>query len=416
MSACARPRYDLVVAGSDVVDPASGFRGPAEIAVADGRIAAFARRLPPHEATRRFDAGDRLVCPGLIDLHVHVYEWVTNFGLPPDEAGVHSGATTIVDQGSAGAWTLGGFKAYVADPALTDVRCFVSANLAGALKGGMEGTLLHNPAMMRIEEIVRAAAAYPRLVKGIKSHGESGGLSHWGLEVLEMAVAAGRASDLPLYVHTGELFPVDERARPAPETVLERVVPILPAGTTLAHVYSCMPDGIVGDARSVPPIVFDALRRGLHFDVGHGVNFSYRIARRMIAEGVLPNTISSDLHADFNGYHDDSPLDYSLCGAMTKLVALGMTLEEVIARTTVHPARILGEEDRIGTLAVGSIADITVLDRAVGAWALADSTGEEIAVQERLIPALVVREGREIVPSLRLLRDLRPARSAAAAE
>ncbi len=406
MSEPARPRYDLVIAGDEVIDPGRGTRGPAEIAGRDGRIVAVARSLPSHTAMRRIDARGRLVCPGLVDLHVHVYEWVTNFGLHPDAAGIHSGATTIVDQGSAGAWTLGGFKAYVADPALTDVRCFVSANLAGALMGGMEGAVLHNPGITRISEIVRVAREYPHLVRGIKSHGESGGLSRWGLEVLEMAVAAGRAAELPLYVHTGELFPVEEAARPAPAGVLAGLVPVLAPGATLAHVYSTMPDGIAGGGDTIPSAVFEALERGLHFDLGHGVNFSFAIARRMMAAGVLPNTISSDVHGDFHAYHDDSRLDYSLCGAMTKLVALGMALDEVIARTTLHPARILGEEDEIGTLAVGSRADITVLERARGAWMLYDSTGETITVEERLVPDLVVRAGRPIVPDRRLLRDV----------
>ena len=416
MPASGHQRYDLVVAGGDVIDPSCGFRGSAEIGITNGRIVAFAPSLPPHESERRVDAGDKLICPGLIDLHVHVYEWVTNFGLHPDEAGVHSGATTIVDQGSAGAWTVGGFKAYLADPALTDVRSFVSANLAGALMGGMEGTILHNPGIMRIEEIVRVAAEWPELVKGIKRHGESGGLSHWGLDVLKMAVEAGRAAGLPLYVHTGELFPVAEETRPAPETVLQQVVPVLEPGTTLAHVYSTTPDGITGGAKSIPPVVFEALDRGLHFDIGHGVNFSFAIARRMMDAGVLPNTISSDVHSDFHAYHDDSKLDYSLCGAMTKLAALGMTLENVIARATVHPARILREVDEIGTLAVGSRADITVLDRASGRWTLTDSTGEEIVTEERLIPDLVIREGRTITPNRRLLRDICNPETAAAAE
>ncbi len=148
-----RPRYDLVITGGRVIDPASNLDGRAQVAVTDGRIAAVAPELPPFDAARTIDAAGQIVCPGLIDFHVHVYEWVTNFGLPPDEAGVHSGATTIVDQGSAGAWTVGGFKAHIADRAETDVRSFVSANLAGALQGGMEGTALHNPGMMRIEAI-----------------------------------------------------------------------------------------------------------------------------------------------------------------------------------------------------------------------------------------------------------------------
>lgn len=407
--------YDLVIDCDDAIDPGTDYRGPARIGIADGRIAAFTPELSAHAAGRRIDARGRTVCPGLIDFHVHVYEWVTNFGLHPDEAGVHSGATTIVDQGSSGAWTVGGFDAYIVRPAETDVRAFVSANLAGALKGGMEGTTLHNPGMMRIEAIAEAAAAYPDLVKGIKSHGESGGLSHWGLEVLRMAVEAGEETGLPLYVHTGELFPVDEGNRPDPAGVLEQVVPVLNPGTTLAHVYSTMPDGIMGPGGEVPRIVHEALDRGIHFDIGHGVNFSFDIARRMMAEGVLPNTISSDVHSDFHAYHDDSRLDYSLCGAMSKLWALGMDLAEVVRRATLNPALILGEADEIGTLAPGSRADIAILDLAEGRWALTDSMGEELVVDRRLVPETVIREGKEITPNRRLLRDVCPPEMRAAA-
>jgi len=409
-------RYDLVITGGRVIDAANGIDGLCQVAVKDGRIAAVANELPPHEAARTVDASGRIVSAGLIDIHVHVYEWVTNFGLAPDAAGVHAGATTIVDQGSAGAWTLGGFKALIAEPALTDVRSFVSANLAGAIKGGMEGTVLHNPTMTRPDAIQIALDDYPGLVKGIKAHGESGGFSHWGTEVLEAAVGAAGQTGLPLYVHTGELFPVREETRPDPASVLERVVPLLRAGDTLAHIYSAMPDGIMGPHAEVPRIVFDAMERGIHFDIGYGVNFSYAIARKMMAAGVLPNTIGSDVHGDFNAYHDDSRLDYSLCGAMTRLWALGMALEDVIARTTLNPARLLGEEHRIGTLSVGSDADITVLERREGAWEMADGQGEVLTVEERLVPALVVREGREIQPSRRLLRDVCGTGLVAAAE
>ncbi len=399
-------QYDLVITGDRIIDPANGLNGAAQVAVKDGKIAAVAERLPPHNVEKSVDAIGKIVCPGLIDMHVHVYEWVTNFGLPADDAGIHSGATTIIDQGSAGPWTVGGFKAYVADPAETDVRCFVSANLAGALMGGMEGTVLHNPDMMRVDAIAEAQSSYPDLVKGIKSHGESGGFSFWQTDVLEMAVAAGDATGLPLYVHTGELFPVNEPNRPAPETLMEHVLPLLRAGDTVAHVYSCMPDGIMGPGDEIPDVVLDAYHRGIHFDIGFGVNFSYRIARKMLAAALLPNTIGSDVHADFNAYHDDSKLDYSMCGAMTRLHALGLPLTDIIERVTINPARILGEDDQIGTLSAGSRADITVLDPVSGDWDLADAEGETLKVNERLVPALVYREGREFIPNRRLLRDI----------
>ena len=132
----------------------------------------------------------------------------------------------------------------------------------------------------------------------------------------------------------------------------------------------------------------------------------------MMAAGVFPNTISSDIHGDFAGYHDDSKLDYSLCGAMTRMRALGMPLAEVIRRVTVNPAAILRDPE-IGSLAVGTVADITVLDRVTGAWTLRDGRGEPLQVTERLIPRLVVRAGEAIVPTLRYLPDVMPAARAA---
>ena len=397
---------DLLITGDLLIDPLSGFKGHGQIAIANKRIVAFGPASADWNARQVLDATGQIVCPGLIDLHVHAYEWVTNFGLPADDAGIHSGATTIVDQGSAGAWTVGGFKRHIADHAKTDVRSFVSANLAGALQGGMEGTTLHSPDMTRVDEIVRVANEYPGFVKGIKSHAESGGLSHWGTTVLEMALVAADQADLPIYVHTGELFPVNEATRPGAETVLKKAVSLLRPGDTLAHVYSAMPDGIMGQSQSIPPTVFEALEKGIHFDIGYGLNFSYDIASRMLEAEIVPHTISSDVHADFNGYHDDSKLDYSLCGAMTRLWGLGMALEQVIARTTYHPAQLIREENEIGTLAVGSRADITILDCEQGPWTLSDGQAETLTVDQRLIPAWVIRDGELIEPNQRLLRDV----------
>ena len=397
---------DLLITGDLLIDPLSGFKGHGQIAIANKRIVAFGPASADWNARQVLDTTGQIVCPGLIDLHVHAYEWVTNFGLPADDAGIHSGATTIVDQGSAGAWTVGGFKGHIADHAKTDVRSFVSANLAGALQGGMEGTTLHSPDMTRVDEIVRVANEYPGFVKGIKSHAESGGLSHWGTTVLEMALVAADQTDLPIYVHTGELFPVNEATRPGAETVLKKAVSLLRPGDTLAHVYSAMPDGIMGQSQSIPPAVFEALEKGIHFDIGYGLNFSYDIASRMLDAEIVPHTISSDVHADFNGYHDDSKLDYSLCGAMTRLWGLGMALEQVIARTTYHPAQLIREENEIGTLAVGSRADITILNCEQGPWTLSDGQAETLTVDQRLIPAWVIRAGELIEPNRRLLRDV----------
>src|ERR1700719_1135709 len=255
-------RADLLLRGGRVIDPANDHDGIADVAIRNGRVVAFGAAAQELAPKRQIDVRGAIVTPGFIDMHVHVYEWVTNFGVPADAVGIQSGATTIVDQGSSGAWTFGGFKAFIADPARTDVRAFVSINVAGALQGGMEGTTLHNPGMAQVDSLVRIAAEHPHIVRGIKCHRESGGLSHWGPAVRRKAAEAERAANLPLYVHTGELFPVDEANRPTPSVVMGQVVPYLKPGDTLAHVYSCMPDGIMSIGEDVPPWLLEARAAG----------------------------------------------------------------------------------------------------------------------------------------------------------
>jgi dihydroorotase len=259
--------------------------------------------------------------------------------------------------------------------------------------------------MVDVAALVDLAKSDPVHIRGIKCHGESGALSHWGLAVFEQAVEAGKRTGLPLYVHTGELFPVLEARRPEPRSVLPQVLPLLKPGDVLAHVYSSMPDGVAGADNAIPDWLWEARARGIRFDIGYGINFSYRIARRMIAEGFYPDTSGSDVHGDFYGYHSEAKLDYSLTGAMTRLLALGMPLERVIAATTATPAGIIGDET-IGALRPGMKANITVLDPVAGEWTMRDGSGEPLRVDTRLVPAHVVMAGELIAPTRRLLRDL----------
>jgi dihydroorotase len=393
----APPVADLLLRGGRVVDPANNHDGIADVAIRNGRVVAVGAAAQELVAKRQIDVRGAIVTPGFVDMHVHVYEWVTNFGAPADAAGIQSGSTTIVDQGSSGAWTFGGFKAFIADPARTDVRAFVSINVAGALQGGMEGTTLHNPGMVQVDSLVRIAAEHPHIVRGIKCHWESGGLSHWGPAVLKKAAEAGRAANLPLYVHTGELFPVDEANRPNPSAVMGQVVSYLKSGDTLA--------GIMSIGEEVPPWLFEARAAGVLFDLGHGVNLSFKIARTMMEKGVFPDTIGSDVHGDFCAYHDFSILDYSLIGGMNKLLGLGMSLTDVVRAATATPARVLADPS-IGHLGPGARANVTVLRPVEGEWTFFDSVRERLVVRERLLPDLVVMDGEVMTPDCGLLADV----------
>ncbi|MGJ3248555.1 MAG: amidohydrolase family protein [Elainellaceae cyanobacterium] len=399
-------QYDLVLSGGRVIDPSQSLDGYYDVAIRDRTIAAIAPKLPPHIAKDTLSVTDQLVCPGLIDLHVHAYEWVTDFGLCADDIGVHAGVTTIVDQGSCGPLTFLGFKANIVSQAQTDVRCFPSVNLAGALKGGMGTPALHSPEMVDLDALIQLADDHPEIVRGFKVHGESGALSRWGTQVLTLARQAADAAHLPLYVHTGELFAVVEENRPHPDQVIDCVLPYLKSGDLLAHCYSCRPDGLMGDRPAPSPALVNAIENGVRLDLGHGINFSIAIARRMMAHRLFPYTISSDVHGDFNTPHSDATLDYSLCGALSKLIALGMDLQAAIAAVTFHPAQVLRAESDIGTLKIGSRADITVLDYSERPWGCKDAIGEQLIANQMLSPAWVVRLGQLIQPNRRLLRDL----------
>lgn len=397
---------DLLLVGGRVIDPASGTDAQMDVAIDGGRIAAVGPALARAGARRVVDVSGSLVTPGLIDLHAHVYRHITDFGVEADDAGINAGCTTIVDQGSAGAWTFDGFKAFVVDRAATEVLLFISTNLTGTLRGCRGGPLCQTPELSDVDVLAGFAARFPEIIRGVKGHSDSGGWSHWGNRMFEMSRACADATGLPLYVHTGELWKVDETNRPDPRSVMRDTLALVRPGDLLAHCYSCRDDGIIGPLAAPQQELLDSLATGVHLDLGHGVNFSFDTARRMMDAGLVPYTISSDVHGDFYTHDNDTTLDYSLLGAMSKMLALGFDLDYVVRATTVHPATVLRMLPEIGTLAVGSRADVSVLDAVEGPWTWRDSLGMAMPGDRRLVPRLVVRAGQVHVPTRRLLRDV----------
>lgn len=400
------PGCDLLLTGGRVLDPASGTDATLDVAISGGRIAAVGSALPRQAARRVIDVTGSIVTPGLIDLHAHVYRHITDFGVEADDAGINAGCTTIVDQGSAGAWTFDGFKAFVVDRARTEVLLFISTNLTGTLRGCRGGPLCQTPELSDVDVLARFAERFPEIIRGVKGHSDSGGWSHWGKRMFEISRACADAAGLPLYVHTGELWKVDETNRPEPRSVMRDTLELVRRGDLLAHCYSCRDDGILGPLARPPQELLEALARGIHLDLGHGVNFSFDTARRMMDADLIPYTVSSDVHGDFHTHDNDTTLDYSLLGAMSKLLALGFDLAYVIRAVTLHPAQVLKMQAEIGTLATGSRADVSVLDAVEGPWTWHDCLGEALPGHVRLVPRLVVRAGEPHVPTRRLLRDV----------
>jgi dihydroorotase len=397
--------FDIVIRGGRVIDPAGRRDGPADVGIRAGRIEAVGAGLPVSAHTQIVDAVGQIITPGLIDLHTHVFAHATGFGLDVDDAGVNAGVTTAVDMGSTGTWYFPAFKAYVIDKAVTDVVAFLMMGYVGAT-WRVGGPSILNPDWADAESLRTMHEHFPNLVRGFKTWGESGSTSQWGFRFLEIGRQAGDITGLPIYIHTGELYPVDETNRPDPATIMPEVLAKARPGDVLGHCYSAMPDGILGRAdRPSPPLV-DAVGSGVRLDVGHGINFSFDTAKRMMDGGLLPYTISSDSHCLLSGMHDDATCSYSLVGTMSKLMALGMSLFEVVEATTSHPAVVLGLDREIGTLESGTRADVSILECRREPWQFIDPGGLTLDAEVRLVPTLVVRDGKLIVPSGRLLRDV----------
>jgi dihydroorotase len=387
--------YDLLITGGRLFDPGAGIDAVGDLAIAGGKIVALGPKvagIEAPEARETVRADGWLVTPGLIDLHVHAFEYATDYGVPPDAVGVRSGVTTVVDQGSVGHLNLPAFRKFIIEGAATETLLFLGVGAAGTPKGATLAAL-HTPETVEVELTIEAIARNRDVVRGIKAHAEMGGMARWGTDVLALARRVADAADVPMYVHTGLLFDPGDHPLPPAEAVLARALPFVRAGDILCHCFTIQPGGILGSDGSVQPVVKEALARGVRLDVAHGAHFSFAVAERVLADGVRPYVVSSDVHADFNRPHSRQAY-YGLTETMSKLLALGMSLYEVVEMATSHPAAVLGEEARLGSLRPGHQADVSLLALEEGEHVFPDMAGEARTSRVRLVPRLTVKAGR----------------------
>ncbi|MCA7083721.1 amidohydrolase/deacetylase family metallohydrolase [Cupriavidus sp. DB3] len=406
---------DIVLRQGRVIDPDAGIDAVCDVWIRNGRIAAVgdgSAALPADaDAAEVVDCRGKLVLPGLIDTHAHVYQYVTGrFGLNADMCGVHSGVTTLIDQGGASCMTLPGFRHYVAEPASSRIYAFLSAYLVGGLEGHYYAEL-YRPECVDVDATVKAALANADLVRGIKAHAELGGFARWGVEVMRASAEIGRQTALPVYVHFGQLWPMPGHVEHDvdPDTILEQVVDMLKPGDVLAHPFSRHPGGFVNRDGTVHPLAREAAARGLKIDVGHGSHFSYRMARTVLEAGIVPDTLGADMHgynthvpapAGTPAEHPDQDhmflgrVRFSLVSAMTSMLALGLPLDHVVRMATVNAASMAGLKDGAGTLRVGAEANVSVLEDLRGRWVLADNEGTQVVGERMLEPVFCLRAGQ----------------------
>src|SRR5215475_6000775 len=407
----AAPTYDLVLKNGHVICPASRIDGVMDIVVADGKIECVSENILPSSAKQVIDVHGKLVLPGMIDTHAHIYRYVTGrFGLEADMVGVQSGVTALIDQGGASCMTFPGFRHFVAEKAASRCYAFISTYLVGGLEGHYYPSL-YSPSGIDVAATVAAARANRDLVKGVKAHAEIGGFARWSTTVMEMASQIGRDADLPVYVHFGQLWalpPEGDNGVDA-DTILERTVALLRPGDILAHPFTRHPGGFVDRTGKVHPIIKAAMEMGLKIDVGHGSHFSYRLARKALDAGIVPHTLGADMHG-YNTFvppplgtpsaHPDDEnhpfagqARFSLTQAMSSMLALGLTLQQVVPMVTSNAALMAGAPDAIGALKPGMAADISVLDDLRGRFKLQDNEKTEVITERLLVPAFCLRAG-----------------------
>jgi dihydroorotase len=360
-------RYDLLFRGGEVIDPGGGHAGRLDVAVRAGRIAAVGPELDG-DARTVVDAAGRIVTPGLVDLHTHVFPGAGYWGIDPDPVAWYTGVTTWVDAGSAGAYAIDGLRAYAS---ARDVRVAALLNIAGAGLAARTGEA-RDLADCDPDLAADAVARHRDLVRGVKVRIDREVVGGNGVESLRRGVAVGAACRVPVMVHIGAAPPA-----------LDEVFALLRPGDIVTHCAS-------GIANPLGPAVRAAHERGVLFDIGHGSGgFAFDVLERQLAEGLRPHTISTDLHArSLYGPAFDLPT------TMAKLLAVGWRLDEVVAAATVHPARALGLD--AGTLALGARADVAVFAVQSGPFPVVDAHRRVRQAPARLVNEATYVSGRRL--------------------
>ncbi|MGQ9600649.1 MAG: amidohydrolase/deacetylase family metallohydrolase [Anaerolineae bacterium] len=386
-----REMYDLILKGGTVVDPAQKLHKALDVAIAGGKIACLDGGLDPSLARQVIDVTGQIVTPGLVDLHTHVYWGGTPLGMNADLVGPATGVTTFVDVGSAGAGNFQGFKEHVIDRSHVRIAAFLHIShlgLLGAIFDPINLAVVGESFDLRyllVGPAVMLGRAYPDVIRGIKVRTSLEASGDRGVIPLHLALQAAEELGVPVMVHIG----------PPPPTRRE-VLSLLRTGDILTHVFRGDPNGPLDRHGRVLPEMRDARQRGVLMDLGHGgSSFSWNMARQMLDQGFLPDIISSDAHhgLEIKTGRDPGLPPRTLPGVMSKMLSLGMSLDEVIRASTITPARAIGLQEEIGSLREGTAADVAVFDLEEGEFQFEDMYSGKTVGRLRLTPRLTLVRG-----------------------
>jgi dihydroorotase len=377
-------KFDLVIKGGEVLDPSQGLRGKRDIGMRFGVIEAVEADIPAARANRVMNAAGRLVVPGLIDLHSHVY--TTGIGIPPDELVPFQGTTTAVSAGDAGSSAFAVYRRAMAAQSRTRVYAFV--HIANIGLSAFPIAELFNIDFAQTEAAAKTLAENADIAIGIKVRMSQNVIARHGLEPLKRAVRACEIAGTggKVMCHIGGVESVE---------LMTQILETLRPGDILTHCFSGAPNDAgqftnIAQGGKLLPAAVAAKKRGVMFDVGHGGgSFDFTVAEVARAEGIWPDTISSDIHV-FSGNSPGLPY---LTNVMGKFMALGMTLEQVVTAATATPGKIINRLPKHGTLQVGAPGDATVLEVTNGPVEFVDTRNNKREGKVALRPTNTVVGG-----------------------
>jgi dihydroorotase len=374
--------YDILIKNGEVRDPVRGYKGRADVAILDGKIAAIENSIPAEKGRDVINAAGLYVVPGLVDLHTHVYYGGGEVpSIEPDPVAARSGVTTWVDAGSYGYDNFVGFRRYIVER--SQVRIFGFVYLYPSSRNPDQDVVKYVRSVMR--RTGEVASNNRDILLGVKVQVGFNMQGRYSMDFLRIARELCDNYKLKLMVHVSDAPPE------APQ-----IMELMRSGDIITHSYTGHGTALTDAQGKLKPGVAEARARGVVFDMGHGLgSFNFAEARKCLQAGFAVDTISTDLYAlNINGPVYDMPT------TMSKLLYLGMSFDDVLLRSTVNPAKVIGREEGLGTLQVGSPADVALLALEEGEFRLVDSQRNAVTARQRIVSRLTICRGKRLVAPL----------------
>lgn len=379
-------KFDLVIKGGDVLDPSQNLRGKRDIGIRYGVIEAVEADIPAARAERVLSVDGKLVTPGLVDLHSHVYPYGSAIGIPADELAAHQCTTTCVSGGDAGANNFAAFRRYIVGQTRTRLYAFI--HIANTGLTPFPVAELYNIDFAQVDACARAIGENADIALGAKVRMSENVIAKHGLEPLKRAILACEKSGTAAKImcHIGGVE--------TPQ-LMSQILDTLRPGDVLTHAYSGAPNiagaftNIVQDGKLLPAAL-EAKRRGVIFDVGHGGgSYDFTVCDAAMQQGAGPDTISSDIHV-FSGNSPGMPY---LTWVMSKFLTFGFTLEQVVTMATTAPAKVINRMPKLGTLQVGAPGDVAIMELVEGPVSFVDTRNNKRDGKAYLKPVQTVTGG-----------------------